>query len=131
MGSGQPVIHAMLAKTIVYKQPSSMRSVFLLFSLLVLMGCSSESGESQQSIRARDALRDALEAREPADIRSARQTCKHLRDGPGVHDEVDVGISNYEACLGQMANLTHPANPQLCDLAKSKMSASGECILGE
>ena len=100
----------------------------MLFGLpLLLAACSPGSDESQQ----RTAARDASEAGEPAAIKSARQACKHLREPPREHETFDVGISDYEACLGERANLTQPANPQLCGLAKSTMSASGTCILGE
>jgi len=101
---------------------------FMLFAMpLTLAACSSDSDENQQAT----AARDALEAKEPAAIKSARHACNHLRDRLGEHEEFDVGISNYEACLGEKANLTRPANAQLCYLSKSTMSASGVCILGE
>ncbi len=102
-----------------------MRLPMLLCLPIVLAACSSGSGEQAA------AARNASEAREPAAIKSARQACKHLREPPGEHEKFDVGITDYEACLGEKANLTHPANPQLCNLAKSTMSASGTCVLGE
>jgi len=104
-----------------------MRSITLFAMPLALAACSSGSDDNQQAM----AARDALDAREPAAIKSARQACKHLREPPRERERFDVGISNYEACLGEKANLIHPANAQLCDLAKSTISASGICILGE
>lgn len=71
------------------------------------------------------------EAREPSPIESALATCKHLREPQKEPKKFEVGISDYEACLGERANGTHPANQRLCNLAKSTMSASGTCILGE
>jgi hypothetical protein len=113
--------------TAVQAHPSAMRRLKLLVIPLALSACSSGSDKSQQST----ANRDALEANEPAAIRSARQMCAHLRETPREHEDFDVGISDYQACLGKKANLTHPANAQLCDLAKSTMSASGVCVLAE
>lgn len=102
---------------------------FCLFfcTSIVLAACSPSSDASPEA----NAVRDALEAREPATIRSARHACRHLREPQGKHEEFDVGISDYEACLGERANLTHPANRQLCDIAKSTMSPAGTCILSE
>lgn len=104
-----------------------MRLPILVYLPIMLGACSSSSDGNQQAIVARD----ASEATEPAAIRSARHACKPLREPPRQHEKFDVGISNYEACLGERANLSRPANPQLCDLTKSTMSASGTCILGE
>lgn len=104
-----------------------MRVSILLLLPLMLASCSSGSDENQQSASARD----ASEASDPTPIKLARQSCKHLREPPREYEKFDVGISDYEACLGEHANLTHPANRQLCALAKSTMSASGTCILGE
>jgi len=101
-----------------------MRLPVLILLTALLAACSPES--DQQA----DAGRDASEARVTATIKSARQACKHLRK-PRGEQKFDVGISDYEACLGERANLTRPANGQLCDLAKSTMSASGTCVLGE
>lgn len=100
--------------------------VFLLLPF-VLASCSLVADESEQAA----STRDASKASEPAAITSARHACKHLRKSSRKSEEFDVGISDYEACLGERANLTHPANPHLCALAKSTMSASGTCILGE
>lgn len=100
--------------------------IFLLLPL-TLACCSSGSDESKQATL----IRDDLEVSEPATIKLARQACKHLREPPKEHEKLDAGISNYEACLGERANLTRPANPQLCALAKSTMSASGTCILSD
>ena len=63
---------------------------------------------------------------EPPNVVAARDACKHRE-----HLEMDVGISDYEACLGARANLTRPADRQLCALAKSQMSSEGICILAE
>lgn len=57
---------------------------------------------------------------------TAKQACQHLE-----HEQMDVGISDYEACLGQRANLTRPASRELCDMAKSDISSDGVCILSE
>lgn len=62
----------------------------------------------------------------PASIASARHSCEHV-----TNKSADVGISDYQACLGQKANLSRPANRKLCDLSKGTMSASGTCILAE
>jgi len=103
-----------------------MRYLPLIVISLTMAACSSVADEDQQAIDARN----ALEAKEPAAIKSARKACRHLRKPPG-NEEFDVGISDYEACLGERANLTKPANAQLCRLAESAMSTSGVCILGE
>lgn len=100
--------------------------VFLLLPF-VLASCTLVTGESQEAA----SIRDASEGSEPAAIKSARHACKHLREPSKKPDEFDVGISDYEACLGERANLTHPANPHLCALVKSTMSTSGTCILSE
>lgn len=101
-----------------------MRLPVLILLTALLAACSPEP--DQQA----DAGRDASEARVTAAIKSARQACKHLRK-PREEQKFDVGISDYEACLGERANLMRPANRQLCDLAKSTMSPSGTCVLGE
>ena len=67
---------------------------------------------------------------ETPQVMSARTTCQPLLKSE-KSEQFDVGISDYEACLGERANLTHPADRQLCDLAKSTISADGVCILGE
>jgi hypothetical protein len=123
--SGQAAYDGYLANTAVRGEPDAMRSPILFCLYVVLAACSSGSNEQAASDR------DASEAREPAAIKSAQRACKHLREPPREHEKFDVGISDYDACLGERANLTHPANPQLCDLAKSTMSAAGTCILGE
>jgi len=105
----------------------AMRSCILFCASILLAAYSSGSDTSPEA----NAVRDALEVREPTAIRSARHACRHLREPQREHEEFDVGISDYEACLGEKANLTHPANRQLCDLAKSTMSSAGTCILGE
>lgn len=98
----------------------------MLFAVLIgLAACSSGSDQSKKTTG------DASEANVPTVIKSARQACNHLRKPARDHEEVDVGISEYEACLGKQANLSLPANPRLCDLAKGTMSASGMCVLGE
>jgi len=104
-----------------------MRCRTSIFIPLALAACSSDTREKEQAI----AARYALEAKEPAAIKLARKSCKHLRTPSDKFDEFDVGISDYEACLGEKANLTNPANSQLCELTKSTMSPSGRCILGE
>ncbi len=124
---GPAALGVRLAKAAVPVEPYGMRNLMLLGLPLWLAACSSGSEESRQTTTARD----ALEAREPTAIKSARATCKHLREAAAKHEQFDVGISNYEACLGERANLTRPANRQLCDLANSAMSASGACILAE
>jgi hypothetical protein len=126
-GSGQAASGERLAKTTVPAEPLAMRVPIPLLLPLVLASCSLVSDESQEGT----STRDALEASEPAAIKSARHACKHLREPARKPKDFDVGISNYEACLGERANLTHPANPHLCALAKSTMSASGTCILSE
>ncbi|WP_298089345.1 hypothetical protein [uncultured Sphingomonas sp.] len=126
-GNGLAASYQHLAKTAVRAEPIAMRVPILLFLPLVLASCSSGSDESQQAT----SVRYAAEGGGPVAIKLARQACKHLREPLREHEEFDVGISNYEACLGERANLTHPANPQLCALAKSTMSASRTCILGE
>ena len=63
---------------------------------------------------------------EAAVIARAKADCSKFENPP-----VDVGISAYETCLGQHANLTHPANPELCTLARSAMSEDGTCLLAE
>lgn len=47
------------------------------------------------------------------------------------NSQMDVGISEYQECLGNHANLTNPANSDLCEKAGSTMSPDGRCILGE
>lgn len=64
-------------------------------------------------------------------ILGATLACKHLKKDEKRAAAPSVGISAYEVCLGEQANLTRPANPQLCALAKSVMSPAGICILGE
>jgi hypothetical protein len=64
-------------------------------------------------------------------VASAKLACEHLAEPPRQHQQFDVGISPYEACLGDRANLTRPADRELCGLAKSTISAGGACILGE
>lgn len=56
----------------------------------------------------------------------AADACKGRSD-----DEMDVGISDYRACLGEQANRTQPADRKLCELAKSTISADGRCVLAE
>jgi hypothetical protein len=116
-----------LAETAVRAEPLAMHSLTLLCLPVALTACSLGSDETNK----RDEARDASKASEPAAIRSARQACKHLRESLREREEFDVGISDYEACLGRRANLTHPADPRLCHLARSRVSASGTCILGE
>lgn len=123
--SGQAAYNEHLVKTAVRLEPHGMRSPILFCLPVVMAACSSGSNEQAASAR------DASKAREPAAIKSARRACKRLRIPSEEHEKFDVGISDYEACLGERANLTHPANPQLCHLAKSTMSATGICILGE
>lgn len=96
------------------------RALIVVIAILVA-ACSADSDPDQQSTNS-SSLREA----EPPQVVSARDACKH-------HEQVemDVGISPYEACLGKRANLTRPADRQLCDLAKSTMSSDGVCILGE
>jgi hypothetical protein len=66
-------------------------------------------------------------AAESRTVAAARRACAHLKsDG-----HMEVGISDYEACLGKRSNMTRPANHELCTLAKSTMSADGVCILSE
>jgi len=96
------------------------RSLIVALSF-VAVACSVES-DPGQSIAASPAPQEA----EPPQVVSARHACKHHEQV-----EVDVGISPYEACLGERANLTRPADRQLCDLAKSTMSSDGVCILSE
>lgn len=123
--SGQAAIGEHIANVADRAEPAAMRLPVLSFLIVLLTGCSPEP--DQQA----DAPRDATETAGIAAIKSARQACKHLRGSPEEHKKFDVGISDYEACLGERANLTRPANRQLCDLAKSAMSASGTCVLGE
>lgn len=125
MESGRAACDEHLAKTAVRAEPFAMRLFMLLCLPIMLTAC--WSGPDEQIA----AARDGPQAREPAAIKTARQACKHLLEPPREHQKFDVGISDYEACLGERANLTHPASPQLCDLANSTMSASGVCILGE
>lgn len=66
-----------------------------------------------------------------ARVASAKLACEHLTPPPRQHQQFDVGISPYEACLADRANMTRPADRELCALAKSTMSADGACILGE
>jgi hypothetical protein len=104
-----------------------MRRPLLLCLPTVLAACSVGSDNNQQA----SAARYASEAREPAAIKSARMACKPLREPTRKYQDLDVGISDYEACLAKQANRTQPANPQLCSLAKSTMSANGTCTLAE
>ncbi len=106
-------------RTFAYSLLRMPRSFFLTISF-ALAACSSGSDQPQQA----PASADTVEASKP--IKLARRACQHLQD-----EEMDVGISNYEACLGEQANLTRPANQQLCKLAKSTMSASGVCVVSE
>lgn len=122
--SDQAAIGDNIAKAADRAGPVAMRLPVFFVLTALLAACSPEA--DQQA----DAGRDASEATETAAIKSARQACKHLRK-PRVEHKFDVGISDYEACLGGRANLTRPANGQLCDLAKSTMSPSGKCVLGE
>jgi hypothetical protein len=64
-------------------------------------------------------------------LASAKLACDHLAQPPEKDQQPDVGISPYETCLGDQANLTHPADRRLCELARSTMSANGNCVLGE
>jgi hypothetical protein len=104
-----------------------MRFQIIVCASIALTACSPGSDELPLT----NMTRDALEAKEPAAIQSARYACRHLREPESEYEAFDVGISDYEACLGERANLTHPANRQLCDLAKSTMSPAGACILAE
>lgn len=88
----------------------------IALSFTACSGVSNESANSHNSTRLSDTPQ----------VESARLACLHRRQ-----DEMAVGISDYEACLGERANLTRPANPQLCNLARGIMSANGVCILGE
>lgn len=122
--SGQAAISGHIAKAAVRAEPLAMRLPMLLCLPIVLAACSSGSDEQAAGTR------DASQAREPAAIKTARQACKHLREPP-KHEKFDGGISNYEACLGERTNLTHPANPQLRDLTKNTMSVSGARVFAE
>jgi len=71
------------------------------------------------------------EARGDAAVLAATRACEHLKKDEKHAAAPPVGVSAYEACLGERANLTRPANSQLCALAKSVLSPAGICIIGE
>lgn len=71
-------------------------------------------------------LRQAANISVASSVVAAKRVCQHVK-----HEQMGVGISDYEACLGQQANLTRPASRELCAMAKSDMSADGFCILGQ
>ena len=91
-------------------------------AILALAACSQRPDQTQPSTSTNE-----KRVAEQAAARSGRQACQHLQS----HEQFDVGVSPYEACLGEQANRTRPANRQLCDLAKSTMAASGVCVLAE
>lgn len=122
MAKQQSAFRGLLEIAAVGVERPTMRTILVFNISLALAGCSSASDQQQQA----NTFREASEAREPAAVKLARPKCSQ-------HNRyvVEVGISDFEACLGQQANSTRPANPQLCQLAKSTISASGVCILGE
>jgi hypothetical protein len=90
-----------------------------LLALVGLTACSQSVTSGQEPAR--------REHRESSEVVRAKIACGKFDD----HGKMDVGISAYESCLGQRANLTHPANRELCALARSRMSADGTCALAE
>jgi len=101
---------------------------FLLLSAgLALAACSPSSDVPNPAHTGTNAARSA----DHSQVASAKLACEHLAEPPRQHQQFDVGISPYEACLGDRANLTRPADRELCALAKSTISADGACILGE
>ncbi len=93
---------------------------FLLLPLAV--GCSPDQAQPSSNSQVGTAANMA----DSSPVAAAKQACKDM-----THEQMDVGISNYEACLGQRANLTRPASRELCAMAKSVMSADGACKLSE
>lgn len=94
---------------------------------LTLAACSRETASPPSSPEAQNTNQVA----EPPSIAAAKRACEHLKQLPSNGEQMDVGISNYEACLGNRANLTRPASLKLCALARSHLSADGICILSE
>ena len=44
---------------------------------------------------------------------------------------MDVGISDYQTCVGKLANRTRPANRELCNEANGTITTDGSCRLPE
>lgn len=93
---------------------------FALMGFLAACAPSADSGREQ-------AAPDQGQDRETSEVARAKDACSKFNN----REKMDVGISAYESCLGQRANLTHPANSELCALARSRMSGDGTCVLAE
>lgn len=96
----------------------ALNEIGLLVVALTFAACSNEAEQTDSSGRRSSA--DTLA------VSTAQEACKGRE-----HEPADVGISDYEACLGEHANRTRPADPQLCKMARSNMSRNGRCLLGE
>ena len=90
-----------------------------LLSVVATTACSPDAAPSPNESQAHAAESEVVAA--------ARRACAHLK----TDRHMEVGISDYEACLGERANMTRPASRELCTLAKSTMSTDGVCILSE
>jgi hypothetical protein len=91
-----------------------------LMALITACAPSSNRGKEQAA--------QARPDHQTEELQRATEACLKF-DDPKM--KMEVGISAYESCLGRRANLTHPANRELCALAQSKMSADGTCVLAE
>ena len=80
--------------------------VFVLLSLFLLSGCGDELWETERPKKVAE--------------------CSRFDNS-----RMEVGISDYQACVGRLANRTRPANRALCEEAASTMTADGRCELAE
>ena len=99
-----------------------MRRSAVVAITIAIAACSAGENSGQQSSTASG----TVERADAPNVASARKACESRE-----RREMEVGISDYETCLGERANLSRPADRQLCDLARSTMSADGVCILSE
>jgi hypothetical protein len=90
-----------------------------LLSAFAMAACSPDAASTPN--------RSQTNLAESETVTAAKTACAHL----DADKRMEVGISDYEACLGERANMTRPASRELCTLAKSNMSADGVCILSE
>jgi hypothetical protein len=95
-------------------------------ALVAVFAFAASQAAAQQQITS-----SAAATKDGSALLAAERACKHLKKAVNNALPPAPGISTYEACLGERANLTLPANPKLCALAKSIMSPGGICILGE
>jgi hypothetical protein len=80
--------------------------MFMLLSAATLSGC----GSKEQT----------------AELPKNVEECRHQDNSP-----VEVGISDYQVCVGELANRSQPADRKLCAEAGSTMTLEGRCQLSE